>query len=119
MVDGQRAGLCFLGRTYASLDVIREHGSLSFTSDNNGQVIAGPSLSADIKTVWLKADWGTAGDVHFSFSTNGTRFISLGNIFQITSFGGSLGARIGVYTRNDLSDEGYIDLDSFRYDYSR
>ena len=119
MVDGQRAGLCFLGRTYGSVDVIREHESSSFAFDNNGQSIAGPALAANIKRVWLKAEWGTAGKVQFSFSSDGQRYTSLGDAFQITSFGGFLGARIGVFTRNDLKDEGYIDVDSFRYDYSR
>ena len=101
------------------MDVIREHESLSFALDNNVQSIAGPTLAANIKTVWLKADWGTAGKAQFSFSTDGQRFTSLGDAFQITSFGGFLGARIGFYTRNDLKDEGYVDVDSFRYDYSR
>jgi beta-xylosidase len=119
MVDGQKAGLCFLGRTYGSVDVIREHERLSFALDNNGQSIPGPALTANIKTVWLKAEWGTAGKAQFSFSTDGQRFKPLGDAFQITSFGGFLGARIGFYTRNDLKDEGYIDVDSFRYDYSR
>ena len=119
MVDGQKAGLCFLGRTYGSMDVIRELGSISFAFDNNGQATAGPRLATNIKTVWLEADWGTAGEAQFSFSTDGQRFTSLGEAFQITSFGGFLGARIGVHTRNDLNDEGYIDVDSFRYDYNR
>ena len=118
MVDGQRAGLCFLGRTYASMDIVREHGKLSFAFNNNGQVIPGPDLAADIKTVWLEADWGTAGEAQFSYSTDGKQFASLGEAFQITSFGGFLGGRLGVYTSNDLKDEGYVDLDSFRYDYS-
>ena len=117
--NGQKAGLCFLGRTYNSADLIREHDSLSFASDNNGQSIPGPAVSANIRTVWLKAEWGTAGEAQFSFSTDGQRFVPLGDVFQITSFGGFLGARIGFYTTNHLKDEGYIDVDSFRYDYSR
>jgi beta-xylosidase len=119
MVDGQKAGLCFLGRIYGSIDVVRELGSISFAFDNNGQTTAGPRLATNIKTVWLEADWGTAGEAHFSFSTDGKRFTPLGETFQITSFGGFLGAKVGLYTSNNLKDEGYVDVDSFRYDYSR
>jgi beta-xylosidase len=119
MVDGQKTGLCFLGRTYGSIDVVREAGSVSFAFDNNGQATAGPSLATNIKTVWLEADWGTAGKAQFSFSTDGKRFTPLGETFQITSFGGFLGAKVGLYTSNNLRDEGYVDVDSFRYDYSR
>jgi beta-xylosidase len=119
MVDGQKAGLCFLGRTYGSIDIIREPGSMSFAFDNNGQVTAGQRLATDAKTVWLEAEWGTEGEAQFSFSTDGKRFTSLGTTFQITSFGGFLGARLGIYTSNNLKDEGYVDVDSFRYDYSR
>ncbi|MBB5066287.1 beta-xylosidase [Granulicella mallensis] len=49
MVDGQKSGLCFLGRTYASMDVIRKDGKSSFSFDNNGQAIHGPGLPADKK----------------------------------------------------------------------
>jgi beta-xylosidase len=119
MVDGQKAGLCFLGRTYASMDIIREDGKLSFAFNNNGQAIHGPGLPADKKTVWLEAEWGTAGEAQFSFSTDGKQFTAIGKAFQITSFGGFLGARVGIYTRNDLKDEGYVDVDSFHYDYTR
>ena len=119
MVDGQKAGLCFLGRTYGSIDVVREAGNVSFAFDNNGQATAGPRLAANIKTVWLDAEWGTAGEAQFSFSTDGKRFTPLGETFQITSFGGFLGAKVGLYTSNNLKDEGYVDVDSFRYDYSR
>jgi beta-xylosidase len=118
MADGQKAGLCFLGRTYASLDVIREDARWSFAFNNNGEAIPGPGLPAGKKTVWLEAEWGTAGRAQFSFSTDGEHFTPLGAVFQITSFGGFLGARIGFYTSNDLKDEGYVDVDSFHYDYS-
>jgi beta-xylosidase len=67
----------------------------------------------------LKAEWGAAGEVQFSFSTDGKRFAPLGTAFQITSFGGFLGARLGIYTSNNLKNEGYVDVDSFRYVYSR
>jgi len=119
MVDGEKAGLCFLGRTYGSIDVVREDGSVSFAFDNNGQTTAGPRLATNVKTVWLEAEWGTPGEAQFSFSTDGKRFTPLGETFQITSFGGFLGAKVGIYTSINLKDEGYVDVDSFRYDYSR
>jgi beta-xylosidase len=119
MVDGQKAGLCFLGRTYGSIDVVREAGSISFVLGNDGQVTAGPRLATDTKTIWLEADWGTAGEAQFSFSIDGKRFTPLGETLQITSFGGFLGARVGIYTSNRLKNDGYIDVDSFRYQYSR
>jgi len=67
----------------------------------------------------LKQSGGTAGEAEFSFSTDGKRFTPLGETYQITSFGGFLGAKVGVYTSNNLKDEGFVDVDSFRYDYSR
>jgi beta-xylosidase len=119
MVDGQKAGLCFLGRTYGSINVVRDHKSLSFVLDNNGHATAGSPIATDIKTVWLKAEWGTSGLAQFLVSTNGKQFATLGEAFQITSFGGFLGARIGIYTSNDLKGDGYVDVDSFRYTYAQ
>ena len=119
MVDGEKAGLCFLGRTVGSIDVVRELGSISFAFNNNDHATVGPRLATNVKTVWLEAEWGTAGEAQFSFSTDGKRFTSIGETFQITSSGGFLGARVGIYTSNNLKDEGYVDVDSFRYDYSR
>jgi beta-xylosidase len=118
MVDGQKAGLCFLGRTYGSIGVVRKAGNTSFSFDDNGHTTAGPNLAGNIGAVWLEAEWGTAGEARFSFSTDGRRFLPLGDTYQITSFGGFLGAKLGIYTSNDSQDAGYIDVDSFRYDYS-
>jgi beta-xylosidase len=119
MAEDQRAGLCFLGRTYSSVDVIRDHERLSFAVDENGRSIAGQVLAADSNAVWFRAEWGVAGRAQFSVSTDGKEFTPLGDVFQMTSFGGFLGARIGIYTTNSFKGDGFVDVESFRYDYGR
>jgi beta-xylosidase len=115
MKQGQTAGLCFLGRTTAVIGYARGDQNGFYIQENGGPRIIGGHPAA--KTVWLKAAWETAGLARFSFSVDGRTFILLGDTFQITSFGGFLGAKLGIFT-GGTNAEGYIDIDSFHYSYS-
>jgi beta-xylosidase len=117
MVGGQTAGLCFLGRTFGSIAVAQDKETRGCIFNNNGIITLGSVLGLGIERIYLRAIWGTTGSATFQFSTDGKTFKSLGVPFQITNFGGLLGARLGMYTTNTLQDAGYVDIDSCLYSY--
>jgi beta-xylosidase len=118
MVDGQRVGLCFLGRTYGAIGLVYGPSGRTFFVSNSGQAKLGPSIADYAKTVWFRVSWDVNGVAQFQYSTDGRNFTPFGNTYQITSFGGFLGAKLGIFTNNDERDAGYVDVDSFRYTYS-
>ena len=54
---------------------------------------------------------------HYSYSTNGTTFTPFGEPYQL-AWGDYRGDRIGIFTYNNDADAGYMDCDSFTYDYT-
>lgn len=82
---------------------------LEFISDDKTP-IPGPSLTADM--VWIKSEWDNDGSSRFSYSIDGVNFIPMNPTYQL-SWGNYRGDRVGVFSFNDESDSGFVDIDSF------
>ena len=111
MADGQIAGLCHFSQKYAGLGVRQDKGDrhLEFISDDKTP-IPGPSLTADM--VWIKSEWDNDGSSRFSYSIDGVNFIPMNPTYQL-SWGNYRGDRVGVFSFNDESDNGFVDIDFF------
>jgi beta-xylosidase len=114
MVNGQKAGLCHFGSPhYSSFGIV--YDSVKKMEYNvKGVITNGPSISTNV--IWLKSTWSLDGKSQYSYSTDGMRFISFGDIYQM-AWGSYRGDRIGIYNYNNNSDSGYIDVDFFHYNY--
>jgi hypothetical protein len=66
--------------------------------------------------IWLRSSWGLDGLSHYSYSTDGRNFTPFGEPYQL-AWGDYRGDRIGIFTFNNKSDTGYVDVDSFIYTY--
>lgn len=114
MADGQVAGLCHFSSTNSTLGV-RQNGkrrTLEFT--HNKSITQGPAITS--KRIWLRSTWGLDGKSHFAYSLGGTKFIPFGDTYHL-AWGNYRGDRIGIYTYNDKGENGYVDVDWFRYTY--
>jgi beta-xylosidase len=115
MDQGEAAGLCILGRTTAEIGYVQgDPGSFYFQQDSGPRIVGGNPAQ---KAIWLKAIWDTAGVAHFFFSLHGDTFTPLGSPYQMTSFGGFLGAKLGIFTVGP-NQQGYVDVAGFHYAYS-
>ena len=106
-VDGLHAGLAHFASQSASLGIVNHQGQnyIEFTQNDNRKLgIAIPS-----STLWLKSVWGLDGKSTFYYSLDGEDFIEFGQ-YQL-SWGYYRGDRIGIYCYNDLSENGFIDVD--------
>jgi len=112
MADNQESGLAIFGKTEGSIKITKSAKQLNVVNKS-----ANMPISPATSMVWLRASWNKMGVARFYFSTDGQAFTPLGEIYQISNFGNYLGAKIGIYTVNNLSDSGYVDVDSFNYVY--
>ena len=114
MEDGQVAALCLFGKTYGAIGITQAGKLKRFYFNNTGAQVTGPEVNRN--EVWLRSSWDAAGKAQFFYSTDNVGYQALGGEFTITNFGNYIGAKIGIYTANDLEEKGYIDVDWFKYD---
>lgn len=116
MAEGQVAGLCHFAKSHSSLRV-RCGGTenrLEFT--RHGTVTAGPVVTG--KKIWLRSEWGLEGASRYSYSLDGEIFTPFGETYQL-AWGNYRGDRIGLFTYNNQSEVGHVDIDWFHYAYDR
>jgi beta-xylosidase len=110
MADGQRAGLCHFARAYSMIGIMQERESRMLFVEARGKVTRGPNMTG--RMVWLRSEWAYDGTSQYSWSTDGKVFSALGPTCPLTwSF--YRGDRLGIFTFNDKSDSGFIDVDCF------
>ena len=112
MADGQRAGLCHYSKTYALLGVSQTAKTQRIEFESGTDFITGPELTGE--WLWIKSTWGLDGISRFYFSTDGQSYTPFGNPYQL-AWGSYRGSRIGIYSFNNLSDTGHIDIDEFNF----
>jgi len=117
MTDGEHAGLTHFSTTSYSWIGVRQDGAMRYlTLMNNDQETLATKLSS--KWLWLRSVWNYEGGNQYFYSVNGKNFIPLGDT-TILTWGSYRGDRIGVVNYNQNNDSGYIDVDFFKYEYSK
>ena len=116
MTDGQRAGLVHFngGKTYAFIAIVKRGNTYHLEVEINGQVMKGKMLPSNRKNIYLRTCMGLTDKAGFQYSWDGTIFHDLGGIYPMTSanFRGNM---IGLFTYNDSSTTGFVDVDWFHY----
>ena len=115
MADGQHAGLCHFAQHNGRLGVVRENGQIFLETGTDDRLQRGPQISGT--RLWLRSTWGLNGHSHFAFSTDGTHFDFMSE-YRL-SWGYYRGDRIGIYNYNNVSEQGFIDVNFLHYDMQR
>jgi beta-xylosidase len=115
MADGQKCGLCHFAGTHSSLGVSQEGASRTLVYDDNGNSTSGPEIVGN--DLWLRSTWGLDGKSQYSYSLDGKTFTDFGDPYQLT-WGNYRGDRIGIFSFNNKTDAGYVDIDFFHYNYA-
>lgn len=121
MDNGQEAGLVHFngGKDYAYLAVVKVNGRLSLVyrsknSKGGEQVLPLTFLPGGQRLFWLKTEIDFSGRAVFYWSLNGHKYHACGVSFQL-KWGNYRGSRIGLFTYNNLQENGYIDVDYMTY----
>jgi beta-xylosidase len=113
MAKGQKSGLTHFGSpNYASLGVVFDGITKKIEYNAKGAILLGDTVLSD--QLWLKSTWGLDGLSQFYYSFDGLKYIPFGKPYQLM-WGAYRGDRIGIYTYNNESDSGCLDVDSFSY----
>lgn len=119
--DGLHAGLVHFAHQSASLGIVNRQGQnyIEFThndaSNSSAQDIRQQGIAIPSSSLWLKSVWGLDGKSTFYYSLDGHDYIEFGQ-YQL-SWGYYRGDRIGIYCFNELSENGFIDVDFCYYKY--
>lgn len=117
MADGQFAGLTHFSTTsYCLFGIKQENGIRTLVCDKNEKDTLGIKVNG--KSIWLRSTWDTNGTSRYAFSTDGKSYQPFGGTYQLT-WGSYRGDRIGIFNFNTKEDEGYVDVDWFRYHYEK
>ncbi|MEO5565014.1 MAG: glycoside hydrolase 43 family protein [Chitinophagaceae bacterium] len=115
MADGQKAGLTHFGSpNYSTLGIVCT-GTIK-TIEFNLKDSIGKGSQIDGNMLWLRSTWGLDGKSQYSYSLDGHTFINIGDIYQMR-WGSYRGDRIGIYNYNSRKEEGFVDVDFFRYEF--
>ena len=118
MADGQRAGLChFASPHLGALGIAQEGGvrrleARTDTPRSPDTAVPGPTLSAP--TLWLASTWGLDGLSQFAYSLDGITFTDFAAPYPLR-WGSYRGDRLGLYSFNNRTDTGYLDIDFLHY----
>lgn len=112
MTNGQIAGICHFSQdnSYLGVRMIDGKKYIEFkTADTNP--IYGMEITK--KQIWFKSEWDSNGVSRYSYSLDGKKYILFGADYQL-KWGAYRGDRVGVFSFNDISDSGYVDIDFFK-----
>jgi len=119
--DGERAGLIVIGDDLAYVSLTRTSSGLVISQTTQMNAIRGGS-EAETERIpvtgsdfYLRVTVREGAKCSFSYSLNGTSFVSLGNTFQ-ASEGRWIGAKVGMFCSRTATTNraGFADLDWFR-----
>ncbi|MCL1938592.1 MAG: glycoside hydrolase 43 family protein [Candidatus Azobacteroides sp.] len=139
MAEGQKAGLCSFGSMYNLFGVCRVGDKNYLFFENNETLFNQPQQLPDgtrvrinyfdtsknyfekrpiaTPVIYLKVKLDFRTNVnHFYYSTDNRLFVPFGKDFR-TVFGFWKGARLGLFSYNELKDEGVALFSQFKYDY--
>jgi beta-xylosidase len=114
MANGQKAGLCHYSKDYAMLGISQTGNVRNLEFNTPKGIKSGPEITGS--WLWIKSTWGLDGLAKFYFSTDGKTYTPLGDTYQL-GWGFYRGNRIGIYSYNNLTENGFIDIEDFTYNY--
>jgi beta-xylosidase len=119
--DGERTGLIVTGTDYAYVSVKKQSDGLyvsqtvCMNADKEAAEVETPGVKVNQNSFWLRVKVNEGAVANFSYSTDGTSFISIGKPFKARP-GRWIGSKVGVFAvgAGPNSEMGYADFDWFR-----
>ena len=114
MTDGQKAGLCLMGKQYNLIGIIKKNEQLALFVDINGKMI---SQKFHGNAVYLRVHVSREEETNqFYYSKDNKKFVSLGEAFA-TNDGYWKGPKLGLFSYNEKERSGSAKFDWFHYLY--
>ena len=114
MGNGQVNGLCVVNNNLGLLKVVQKGDKRWIETTIAGKTDTLESIHK--KRIWLKAAYEN-NVYQFYYSTDGKKFIQVGESFKVEGWCNWRGVEIGLFCWTNEAPIGYVDVDWFRYDY--
>ncbi|HLP05124.1 MAG TPA: family 43 glycosylhydrolase [Paludibacter sp.] len=115
MADGQVTGICHYANTFSTFGIKQVSGVRYIAYNNNGSETLGKAITDSV--VYVRSVWGFSGQSQYAYSTDSINFIPVGSPYPMT-WGYYRGDRVALFTYNETSENGLVDVDWFHYDYN-
>jgi beta-xylosidase len=118
MADGQYAGLSHLSTTNPTTFGIKQDNGIKlliYNHDNKDDIA---DITVNQKNIWLQSTWDFNAVNSYSYSLDGKTYIPFGGASKL-KWGGYRGDRIGIFNYNIKEEQGFVDIDWFRYSYTK
>lgn len=114
MSVGQQAGLSHFngGKDFCTFGIEMSEQGKNILYNVNGMITKGDKI--DSPSIWLRSVIDDHAVNTYFYSTDGINFKPFGGKYTLR-WGGFRGDHIGIYTFNDESESGYVDIDWFHY----
>ncbi|MBN2263291.1 MAG: hypothetical protein JW735_10280, partial [Prolixibacteraceae bacterium] len=122
-MDGDKTGLIIMGEDYAYLacEFIDGKTFITLNACENARTEGKQQQIEKIETngnsFFFKVNIYNEANYSFAYSTDGTNFIELKNVFKARA-GRWIGAKVGIFAlkENNTNDSGYTDFDWFIFE---
>ena len=116
MENGQKAGLCMIGREYSQIGVMKENDKLFVFTEINDTITSLPVRGSQICLKVIHAPGEMIPGNQYYYSRDNKEFHPLGPKFTAT-FGNWKGPKIGLFSYHAEGNGGTARFDWFRYLY--
>lgn len=114
MEEGQKAGLCLIGKQYSLIGLVRENGKNTLFVDVNGETLKVPG---SFKRIFLRVSVSAEeGGNRFYYSTDNRTYLPVGEKFAVGS-GFWKGPRLGLFGYNEKAAGGCAHFEWFSYEH--
>ncbi len=114
MKEGQKAGLCLMGKQYNLIGIEKSEGKLLLFVDINGKLT---KMQLRSTRLYLQVEiTEKEGENQFYYSGDNKKFYPLGDHFT-ANFGNWKGPKVGLFSYNEKNNGGTALFDWFHYDY--
>jgi hypothetical protein len=116
MALGQEGGLSHFngGSNYCTLSVKMTDAGKRIQYNDNGKITEGEVITSS--TIWLRSVVDSQSINTFFYSVDCEIFKPFGENYKLR-WGGFRGDNIGIFNYNNLGEEGFVDIDWFRYQF--
>ncbi len=111
MVEGQIAGICHFSRDFCELAVRQQDGRWIYAYEAASASTSALAWSGTL--LYLRLEWNAQGLSRSLFSTDGELFTAIGGSHTL-QFSDYRGSRLGIFTRNDSGEAGWVDVEEVR-----
>jgi len=118
IAPGQNCGLTHsAGVKYSAIGIMRTDSGIVIRYFENKKPVLTKRIAENLPVIYFKSTWTDESINQYFYSLNGVDYLPFGEKYQMVG-SNYRGDYVGIFNFNNLRENGFVDVDYFRYDYS-